>query len=206
MAAARAVPEIAATPFFLYVFNHLNGTAGMNVVHNALYARQYARVAEAANLEFVSYYPDYHAMKAADRSDVRLRPTPGVELNLRTSAALRSWRTLPGVSATEPGGAAEQLLYFCYAFNLSCTAPSPSPPGPTPSPLSAACKAAVRRDCPVAPAACAGCVREHASDLIASGCPKPGPGAVAEVVEYCENQKSLAGIGTRGDGVVEALA
>jgi len=119
MVAARAVPEIGATPFYLYVFNQLNGTAGMHVVHSALYARQYARVAETARLEFVSYYPDYQGMSAADRGDVRLRPAPGVELNLRTSTALRGWRALAGVSATQPGGAAEQRLFFCHAFNIS---------------------------------------------------------------------------------------
>ena len=144
-------------------------------------------------------------MTEADRSDVRLPPTPssGAELNLRRSARLRGWRALARVNATAPGSAEEQLLFFCHAFNVSCTAPSPSPPGPPspPAPLSAACKAAVKRDCPVAPAACADCVRQHASDLIDSDCPKPGPGAVAEVVAFCEKPTADPAVAVRPPAV-----
>ena len=41
--------------FFLYVANHRNTTEGMSVVHNALWARRYAKFAEQAGLNYAAY-------------------------------------------------------------------------------------------------------------------------------------------------------
>ena len=46
--AYRARADVPKTPFYLYVANRLNGTAGMQVVHNALYARLYHELAVEA--------------------------------------------------------------------------------------------------------------------------------------------------------------
>ena len=39
-------------PFYLYIANQLNTTAGMNVVHNALYSRNYGKFAQQAGINF----------------------------------------------------------------------------------------------------------------------------------------------------------
>jgi hypothetical protein len=41
-------------------FNQLNSTAGMNVVHNALYSKNYGMFAEKAGINYTTYYTDYH--------------------------------------------------------------------------------------------------------------------------------------------------
>lgn len=183
IAAFRARPDVPRSRFWLYVYNPLNGTTGMQVVHNALYARRYAAVAEAAGLEFVSYYPDYAEMRASDRASERLRLHDGTVLNLRESF---DWRGAAGVNLSVPASAEEQTLFFCLALGVECSA-APSPPPPAP-PLSAECTAEVREDCVVPPAECLVCVHAHARDLIAHGCPQ-GPGAAKAVIQYCEQQK-----------------
>merc|ERR1719353_1353152 len=49
-------------PFYLYVANRLNGTKAMNVVHNTLYSRNYAKYAEMAGINYTVYYTDYEGM------------------------------------------------------------------------------------------------------------------------------------------------
>ncbi len=118
------------------------------------------------------------------------RPSP----SLPRPPPLARCATEPGVNATAPASPEEQTLYFCRAFGLRACAvplpPPPSPPPPPPPPLSAACKAEVRHDCPVAPIACASCVPAHKSDLIRAGCPV-GKGAAVAMISYCQAQAAL---------------
>jgi hypothetical protein len=46
----------SAKSFYLYIANQLNSTAGMNVVHNALYSRNYAKYAELSGISYTTYY------------------------------------------------------------------------------------------------------------------------------------------------------
>ena len=66
-----APTHINTSSFFLFIANDLNTTAGMDVVHNAIYARQYARHAAAAGLNFACFFTDYHGMTADDVGDSR---------------------------------------------------------------------------------------------------------------------------------------
>ena len=85
MLAARRDPAVPRRPFHLYIANTLNGTAGMNVVHNALYARRYAEYAAAAGINYTTYYPDYEAMRPTDRAATRLVGANGVTFNYLSS-------------------------------------------------------------------------------------------------------------------------
>ena len=62
---------VSAGSFFLYIANPLNSTAGMNVVHNALYARNYAKYAALAGVSYTTYYTDYNAMTEEDKGSQR---------------------------------------------------------------------------------------------------------------------------------------
>ena len=189
--AYRKRADVPKTPFYLYVANRLNGTAGMNVVHNALYARLYHELAVEAGINATSYYTDCAAMRPTDRSPTRLDTADGGTYNFKSTL---DWRGAPGVGATEQASASEQLLWLCLAFGVRCDAGPAPPPPPPPVPLSEACKAEIRAVCAVAPAACGSCVHHHSGDLIAHGCPRKGvPGAaeacIARVAEW-----------SRGDG------
>jgi hypothetical protein len=182
----RSRTDVPRTPFFLYVYNRLNGTQGMNVVHAALYARRYAEVATSAGLEHLIYHPDYPRMSPSDKAAEadRIHTNDGTVLNMRHSF---DWRGLPEVAKTRVASGQEQTLFFCHAFNITCSVAPPPPPPPSPSPLTAECQAEIRRDCATAaPAACTSCVHAHAGDLMANGCPK-GPGAAQACITYCES-------------------
>ena len=78
--------------------------------------------------------------------------------------------------------AADLLAHGCpksfeAVFQQFCAAAPPPAPPPPPPPggLSPACRAALSNDCPELQgkgAACGACVRQHAADLKAKGCPK----------------------------------
>jgi len=97
--------EIPKTPFYLYIANRLNSTAGMNVVHNALYARRYAEFAKSADVDYAVFYPDYEGMKSTDRSAERLPGGKGEVYNYLSSF---DFRKLPGVSQTGAASNEEQ--------------------------------------------------------------------------------------------------
>ena len=193
--AYRKRADVPKTPFYLYVANRLNGTAGMNVVHNALYARLYHELAVEAGINATSYYTDYAAMRPTDRSPTRLDTADGVTYNYKSTL---DWRGAAGVAATEPASANEQLLWLCLAFGVRCDAGPAPPPPPPPVPLSDACKAEIRAVCAVAPAACGSCVHHHSGELIAHGCPRKGvPGAAEACIEYCESEGEVRRGGER---------
>ena len=168
--------------FSLYVANHLNSTAGMNVVHAALYARLYGEVAERVGIDYYVLYTDFAGMRDADRSERRV----GGEtvFNVLSSKALASFP--PVGSEVQPDSTEERVLFHCRALGIKDCRVSPSP-SPSPSGnLSSECKAEIKAVCGGAGAgACPSCVRTNARDLMAHGCPR-GQGAVAKVVAFCE--------------------
>eukprot|EP00947_MAST-08B_sp_MAST-8B-sp1_P000645 g645.t1 len=188
-------------PFYLYVANRLNSTAGMNVVHNALYARNYARFAEEAGVQYTVYYTDYEAMTKNDTGTQRFAvPDSGghggggggtVVWNYRSS---HDWIDRPGVkNATARASSEEQLLYFCLALGVEGCTVSPGPsPGPSPAPLSKACKQLIDADCPAqrSQAACGSCVRSNARALQAGGCPPARQGGFQSCLDYCMSRST----------------
>lgn len=111
-------------PFHLYIANSLNSTAGMNVVHNALYSRNYAKYAQKAGIDYTVYYTDYHGMTADDKGDRRCSAVGRggeVVYNYRSS---HDWIDQPGVQATGRASHEEQTLYHCLAFGIKCTSSS----------------------------------------------------------------------------------
>ena len=167
------------SPFHLFVVNRLNSTAGMNVVHSALYARQYARIAEAAGVNFSVYYTDYEGMRDSDKGTERVSAGGGrVIFNYRTNFG---WAPPANV---ERGSDEEGLLFHCRAFGLANCTVSGGGGGLTP-----ACKAATKRLCGEGSSAsyCASCVRANAWSLIAAGCPKASQGGERKVQQFCES-------------------
>ncbi|CAE8697181.1 unnamed protein product, partial [Polarella glacialis] len=81
-------------PFYLYVANPWNSTEGLSVVHSALYARNFAKYAEMAGINFTVYYTDYKAMVAADVGDQRFAADDGLVWNYRSS---HDWVQQPGL-------------------------------------------------------------------------------------------------------------
>ena len=130
--------------------------------------------------------PSTIVSSSPDRSPTRLDTADGVTYNFKSTL---DWRGAPGVGATEPASASEQLLWLCLAFGVRCDAGPAPPPPPPPVPLSDECKAEIRAVCAVAPAACGSCVHHHSGELIAHGCPRKGvPGAAEACIEYCESE------------------
>merc|ERR1712216_1047816 len=80
-------------PFYLYIANQLNSTAGMNVVHNALYSRNYAKYAEMAGINYTVYYTYYEAMVEDDHGEQRFQVGKSV-FNYRSG---HDWVNQPGV-------------------------------------------------------------------------------------------------------------
>jgi hypothetical protein len=177
-------------PFYLYIANSLNSTAGMNVVHNSLYSRNFAKYAAKAGINYTVYYTDYHGMTADDAGSQRFA-TPQGTFNYMSS---HGWVDAPGVKATGRTSSQEQLLYHCLALGVpGCSAgpgPSPGPgPGPSPGNISAACMATIDASCPAAHTAaqCHQCVTANARKFIAAGCPPAGQGGEAKCEAYCES-------------------
>ena len=181
-------------PFYLYIANHLNSTAGMNVVHNSLYGRQYARYAASApGIEYTTYYTDYEAMTSDDVGSARFEVDQGREgatvYNYRSS---HDWVGRAGVNATGRTSAQEQLLYHCLAFGIDdCVPAGPVPPSPAPppTPMTQACKDIIAADCPAphTTAGCNACVRAHAKVFVGAGCPTAAQGGEKDCAEYCES-------------------
>ena len=77
--------------FFLYVANHRNTTEGMSVVHNALWARRYAKFAEQAGLNYAAYCELPASRKSSASgclSDFSCAQTPTIKGCQRSIAAL----------------------------------------------------------------------------------------------------------------------
>ena len=124
----------APKPFYLYIANRLNTTAGMNVVHNALYSRNYAKYAELAGINYTVYYTDYIGMSSEDAGTRLYKTSDGSVFNYRSNFG---WGDMhPGVPFEGMDSNGEQLLFICNAFGIKCNAapPPPSPPSPSPSP------------------------------------------------------------------------
>eukprot|EP00035_Acanthoeca_spectabilis_P028659 m.471581 g.471581 ORF g.471581 m.471581 type:complete len:185 (+) comp31271_c0_seq1:912-1466(+) len=175
----------APRPFALFVANELNSTEGMNVVHNALYARLYGKFAALAGVNYTVYYTDYAGMPPQDAGTKRFAdPTTGTLWNYRSS--IEGYLDLPGIASTARASTAESILFACHAHGVRCTVlpPSPVPNGN----LTAECKAEVGKDCGrcSGEASCCGaCVRAHAQDLIAAGCPSAAAGGYHSCVAFC---------------------
>jgi len=172
-------------PFHLYIANALNNTAGMNVVHSALYSRNYAKYAEMAGINYTVYYTDYHGMTQEDQGEQRVQSGSKV-WNYRSS---HDWANQPGVAEAGYASVQEQLLYHCLALGVDCTAsPSPSPsPAPSPSGLSDSCKAMINQKCPVG-SICETCIpQQGAAFWISAGCPRGG-GAAQQCIAFCNSR------------------
>lgn len=102
----------------IYVANQRNGTDAMSVIHSALYARAYARVAARAGVDYVVYHADYAGMTADDTSAERFAAA-GTTWNYRSSF---DFLDAPGVAAAARTSAAEKLLFNCLAWGASCAA------------------------------------------------------------------------------------
>jgi hypothetical protein len=198
--------------FALYVANALNSTAGMHVVHNALYARAYAKFAAQAGINYTVYYTDYASMRPCDVGSRRYAVEEHGTTTVYNYRSNMGWANRADADAAPfrgmSGSLREQLAFVCAAVGVAnCTlAPGPSPgpsPGPGPSctcpscvpvggcpgPLPTQCITELKKDCAVAhlptKADCEDCIRSHAKDAIAHGCPT-GPGAAQDVMKkYC---------------------
>eukprot|EP00040_Diaphanoeca_grandis_P025848 m.143864 g.143864 ORF g.143864 m.143864 type:complete len:527 (+) comp30340_c0_seq3:335-1915(+) len=174
-------------PFSIYIANQLNSTAGMNVVHNALYARNYAKYANQAQVKYTVYYTDYEGMQANDTGTERYAVGATV-WNYRSSVT--DSKLPPGVARVS---LAEQVLFVCHAHNMTCSVPPPSPappppPPPSPSPVSHECQLEIKLDCgdcKEAQQCCEQCVRTHSADLLAHACPSAKHGGFESCVQYC---------------------
>jgi len=162
--------------FHLYIANQLNGTGGMQVVHNALYGRNYAKYAEMAGINYTVYYTDYHGMREEDYGQARFL-TSGTAWNYRSNHA---WINVPGVKDTKRASANEQMLFHCFVLGTKCSLPHPTP---SPGPLSDACKKAITDLCPHG--GCERCIPQHVKALVAAGCPRH-EGAGRMCIEFCK--------------------
>eukprot|EP00662_Eupelagonemidae_sp_cell21_P037922 gene37922-45394_t len=109
--------------FYLYISNALNSTAGMNVVHNALYSRNYAKYAErAGGINYAVYYTDYEGMTADDRGAARFEVDGGRGATVYNYRSNFGWVDLPGVRAVERSSEQEFILFHCHAMGLKCAA------------------------------------------------------------------------------------
>lgn len=178
-------------PFYLYIENALNSTAGMNVVHSALYSRNYAKYAEMAGINYTVYYTDYHGMTEDDAGEQRFQSGNKV-YNYRSS---HDWASRPEVQKSGHANPTEQLMYHCLALGVECSSspsptPSPSPsPSPSPGVLSDACKEKIDENCPSG-SDCQSCITSKGAQFwIGVGCPR-GAGAAAQCIEYCNSKGS----------------
>jgi len=169
--------------FHLYIANQLNSTAGMNVVHSALYARQYGNVALQAGINFTIYYTDYIGMKTNDEGSRRLVTKNGQTVfNYRSS---HDWIEQPMVKTVERGSQEEQLLYHCLALSVEDCVVAPS------GTLSKECKAEVDKLCgrDHKRETCSNCVHRHVKQLIDARCPPANEGGAKTVIEHCESDR-----------------
>lgn len=186
-----------ASPFYVYVANSMNGSSGMDMPHQALYARGYGKYAKQAGHEYTVYYTDYKHMTEDDVSDTRVEATtsgPGgaqqVVFNVLSS---HDWRSQPGVKDLQPSSTDELVAYSCFVLGLPTPSPSPSPmpsprPSPSPSPISDECKAEVDKACPVG-VVCETCIPAHGAQAwIAAGCPTMSEGGPQPVIDYCNSR------------------
>merc|ERR1712007_91030 len=109
----------------------------MDVVHNAMHSRNFAKFAQKAGVNYTVYYTDYNGMTADDAGDKKFS-----KWNYNSS---HDWVEQPGVGSVGRASAQEQQLYFCMMFGLECSA-SPSP-SPSPTELPESCKKAIDNGC-----------------------------------------------------------
>ena len=119
---------VSAGSFFLYIANPLNSTAGMNVVHNALYARNYAKYAALAGVSYTTYYTDYNAMTEEDKGSQRFSGSGrggSMVWNYRSNF---NWATVGGVGTKlQAASTGEQLMFVCHAMNKTDCQPGAPP-------------------------------------------------------------------------------
>lgn len=180
----------APKPFYLYIANQLNSTAGMNVVHNALYGRNYAKYAEKAGINFTVYYTDYHGMTVQDKGDQRVTAEGRAGEMVYNYRSSHDW--IHQQQGSAPASAEEQLLFHCMAFGIKCgtsPSPGPSPPPSPPSPIppaSAACRKAIDAACTEHTVnACTQCVHQNARKFVAAGCPPAAKQGAQTCISYC---------------------
>lgn len=176
------------TPFYLYVENQLNSTEGMNLVHNAMHARNYAKFAGLSDINYTVYYTDYHAMTTADRGTKRFEvPGRGGDLVYNFRSSIPGYLSLPGIAATRRTSAQEQLQFVCHAHGVDCSAPAPAP-APD-GPLSPKCQAAVKTvcgHCDGTENCCGDCVRQNAHPFVQKdGCPPADQNGFHRVMAFC---------------------
>jgi len=110
------------TPMYMHILNKLNGTGGMDLPHNAVYARGYAKYAKrATGVKYAVYYSDYQGIQDADVSKQRFDVSIGrsnVTLNYVSNFDLLS---IPGMANVTRSQADEQFLLHCHAFNIACS-------------------------------------------------------------------------------------
>merc|ERR1712045_1028559 len=97
--------------FYIYVANSMNGTSSRDTPHEAIYARSYAKFAEAAGVNYTVYYTDYKNMKASDAGADRVTSSTfrgDIVYNYRSS---HDWRSHSGVSDVTVASIDEQVLF-----------------------------------------------------------------------------------------------
>merc|ERR1712023_546215 len=159
-----------SSKFYLYVANAKNMTAYPGVVHNALYARNYAKYAEMAGINYTVYYTDYSGMTQEDAGAKRFEVQgshrgEGFEIEVFNYRSSHNWAER--AKSLEHVSSQEQLLYHCLTLDVECSSPSPTPapspspsPSPTPSSISDSCKKEIDNACAVG-VDCKQCIREH---------------------------------------------
>merc|ERR1711988_2032465 len=122
-----------ASPFYVYIANSMNGSAAMDMPHQALYSRGYGKYAKQGGHEYTVYYTDYKHMTQDDVSDTRVEVFGRFGQEVYNVLSSHDWRSQPGVKDLQATSTAELVAYSCFVLGLPMPTPSPSP-APTPSP------------------------------------------------------------------------
>lgn len=115
--------------FHLTVCNSANGTTDLHVAHSSMYAFQYAKEAQAANINYTAYYTDFRGMPAEAITEKQVVPaikTPHTLSNIRRFFSFNnslhwnhlssfSWRGKQQHKALQPCSYEEVALYAVYA-------------------------------------------------------------------------------------------
>jgi len=172
--------KYAPKPFYMLIANKLNSTAGMNVVHNALYSRNYAKFAEMAGINYTVYYTDYKDMTAQDKGTMRF-VSGGSLWNYRSNF---DWINQPGVKDVTRVSENEYLLFHCFAMGVKNCGKIDD--------LTVECKSEIKLDCADSlgdETKCENCIHHNARDLIAHTCPTD-QGAAQRCIAYCTHPTS----------------
>lgn len=93
----------AANPseFYMFISNAENSTQVWGLLHNGLYAREYAKQAETAGINYATYYADYSGMQNEDAGTMRV---PSVRLDRTGRGANRVETEVPITMNMRSGG------------------------------------------------------------------------------------------------------